>query len=573
MIKASHIIESISQIIVLNERNIINTDQVDAWVDDYVKDTNKPEIKKWLQTRLRKYIINDMPGEHPLTKADWEENPDMFDEPWMVQALDRGETLYYINLDGQEDFFNGTLPHILDYFEYILSHNDVPWDLQIRDLTSISVEDAIEKSQEWTKWLNKTSGQTEGTEGVREVLRVDGYRWVELTTQAALDYEGNGMGHCVRSYGGRVERGECRIFSLRDSSNEPHVTIEISDNEMKQIQGKQNKPPIEKYWGATVEFLNYGLDKGLFQRISSNSYLYDIEAIFYKGRVYNYDYETAPPEARQFLKERKLKKCYTNNDLRGMKSVLETGVDPSEVILTMGGPGRDHSLFRDAMTPGADDEILRLMIKYVKDVDIPDDYGRCAFYATALNLSGSSRGDSGAGFYIKILKLLLEYGANIDRIDPTHRKTALEASTNSMETSLFLVRSGADIEKTGGALPDPLVFVWSSRDYYNLVLEALDRGIDVNIKDGVGCNLLFDAVARSKPNLKYISELLKRGIDINSIANKVTPLQYAAYHGAGLSVLELLLKNGADPDLGDPNYLRHSSKEIVDLFRRYGAKI
>jgi hypothetical protein len=42
----------------------------------------------------------------------------------------------------------------------------------------------------------------------------------------ALKYEGDTMGHCVGSYCDDVARGRSRIFSLRDSKGEPHVTIE-----------------------------------------------------------------------------------------------------------------------------------------------------------------------------------------------------------------------------------------------------------------------------------------------------------------------------------------------------------
>jgi hypothetical protein len=42
----------------------------------------------------------------------------------------------------------------------------------------------------------------------------------------ALKYEGETMGHCVGSYCPDVLEGKSRIFSLRDSKGEPHVTIE-----------------------------------------------------------------------------------------------------------------------------------------------------------------------------------------------------------------------------------------------------------------------------------------------------------------------------------------------------------
>jgi hypothetical protein len=52
----------------------------------------------------------------------------------------------------------------------------------------------------------------------------EGYK----TLEDALKYEGDTMGHCVGGYCPDVVAGNSRIFSLRDSKGEPHVTIETS---------------------------------------------------------------------------------------------------------------------------------------------------------------------------------------------------------------------------------------------------------------------------------------------------------------------------------------------------------
>jgi hypothetical protein len=49
----------------------------------------------------------------------------------------------------------------------------------------------------------------------------------EQTLKDALKYEGDTMGHCVGSYCPDVMEGKTRIYSLRDSKGEPHVTIEV----------------------------------------------------------------------------------------------------------------------------------------------------------------------------------------------------------------------------------------------------------------------------------------------------------------------------------------------------------
>jgi hypothetical protein len=52
----------------------------------------------------------------------------------------------------------------------------------------------------------------------------EGYKALE----DALQYEGNTMGHCVGGYCPDVSAGRSRIFSLRDTKGEPHVTVEVN---------------------------------------------------------------------------------------------------------------------------------------------------------------------------------------------------------------------------------------------------------------------------------------------------------------------------------------------------------
>jgi len=122
----------------------------------------------------------------------------------------------------------------------------------------------------------------------------------------ALDYEGKTMGHCVGGYCPDVISGKSRIYSLRDAKGEPHVTVEVeptqkiseemqykhrekindkiidyfADNpnadsdealsyalstmkddfppRIKQIKGKGNARPIEKYDPYTQDFVKGG---------------------------------------------------------------------------------------------------------------------------------------------------------------------------------------------------------------------------------------------------------------------------------------------------------------------------
>jgi hypothetical protein len=113
----------------------------------------------------------------------------------------------------------------------------------------------------------------------------------------ALKYEGEQMGHCVGGYCPDVEEGSSRIYSLRDSKGQPHVTIEVEPHtegfdllvnddvasqigakqtgRIVQIKGKGNKKPADKYLPFVQDFVRGGQwsDVGDFK----NTGLRDIE--------------------------------------------------------------------------------------------------------------------------------------------------------------------------------------------------------------------------------------------------------------------------------------------------------
>lgn len=98
----------------------------------------------------------------------------------------------------------------------------------------------------------------------------NGFKWMKLTTATALNREGKLMGHCVGSYAKQVENNVTQIYSLWDSSNQPHCTIEIKNEEIVEIKGKQNQPVVERYWPYVHQFVfnsKLGVNKDEMQNI------------------------------------------------------------------------------------------------------------------------------------------------------------------------------------------------------------------------------------------------------------------------------------------------------------------
>lgn len=81
----------------------------------------------------------------------------------------------------------------------------------------------------------------------------------KLLTPEALVEESRQMGHCVGlgQYDARLKSGKVEILSLRSPRNKAHVTIEIevADNAVRQVRGKQNARPIAPYARKVREFL------------------------------------------------------------------------------------------------------------------------------------------------------------------------------------------------------------------------------------------------------------------------------------------------------------------------------
>ena len=167
--------------------------------------------------------------------------------------------------------FTGDLPedvvdeigHTVDYFA-TLEPND------LRKIYKEPYRVIKQKVQEWDREL-AASATDSGKEDVEKkklalgkdykvIKQVGGMKWVKLLTPESKDVEGEFMGHCVG--GGGYENKD--IYSLWDSKNRSHVTIEADDNKktIQQIKGKQNREPNEKYLPASIDFVANAMLQG-----------------------------------------------------------------------------------------------------------------------------------------------------------------------------------------------------------------------------------------------------------------------------------------------------------------------
>lgn len=198
-------------------------------------------------------------------------------------------------------------------------------------LDRMSLADVGGKAADWGRkmeeWAAEANRLKDWNKGVKEVIKQypEGGQWVELNPEALAD-EGEAMGHCVGGYCPSVESGDKRILSYRDQEG-PHITVELAkpqENmgtlrarmtpeqlqqldaipdmddwrkalkdfseanpapwEIRQIKGKGNRAPVEKYqpfaqdlvrnmgpWGNDIRDLhNTGLERYNGQLYSQN---------------------------------------------------------------------------------------------------------------------------------------------------------------------------------------------------------------------------------------------------------------------------------------------------------------
>lgn len=176
-------------------------------------------------------IINEIPDQH-LNRLP---NRKGFIK-WLANALENEED---VGLN------RAMWMHIRDIIDYVVG-DDV-------DLSSLgTLEEVYDDASYWHENQDFSGEHDPRREETNVIYDFgDGYTLVELE-QCDLGSEGAEMQHCVASY--KVDDGT-RILSLRDAQNKSHATIEINDENVRQIKGKQNQPPVEKYASKIREWL------------------------------------------------------------------------------------------------------------------------------------------------------------------------------------------------------------------------------------------------------------------------------------------------------------------------------
>lgn len=238
----------------ITEANLSNFDELISTINKVLDDRDVPaysgseanKVRSWF---TKKYVqaIKD----------------DEVDIPTQPHKYKEGEP-EWMNKTGVMDFTGELTAEIVDEIVHI---TDYFATLEPNDLRKIDREPykvIKQKVADWDREMKSTSNDQRNEDNLKKQLvpNVDykvvetlssGLKWVKLISPKSKDIEGDSMGHCVANDSYETED----IYSLWDSKNRSHVTIEANDRRktIKQIKGKGNKSPVEKYIPACVDYI------------------------------------------------------------------------------------------------------------------------------------------------------------------------------------------------------------------------------------------------------------------------------------------------------------------------------
>jgi hypothetical protein len=259
----------------LIERDVVNAGQLKKWVASISGRVRSDVSQKWFKSQLYQFLINRYASNKDVVQIRQAPpgSPD-----WLVQKIEAGGELF--NIEPSTEVSELAMS-VIDYINAWGEENPgreprMRW------------EQAAAQAVDWHKEMKNVSVSAEENDrDVAEIATIyefpDGFKWVDLTTEACLKREGGRMGHCVGGYGAAVKEGTTKIFSLRNAKNLPHATLEATSDEptviasaddrqrdmfgdgatlppleIQQIKGRSNKPPVTKYVPYVKEFLEWG---------------------------------------------------------------------------------------------------------------------------------------------------------------------------------------------------------------------------------------------------------------------------------------------------------------------------
>lgn len=263
----------------LFEFNVINIDAIEKFIEEQLPTIAYEPCRKWFFSAVRKFLINDERSNSRITTISSNAPEWLKKKHEQNKEENKPDDFYYFHLDNN---IKQRLGHVIDWLNSLYETSNTPIintdpnfqakqnlvklaQKYLNSLSSLDIKNLISDKQEkvkhhvedWFEAKNLLVSNINTGEGEEEIKTYNnGVRWVKLVSQQALDIEGKKLGHCVGGYWDKVKSGSTIIYSLRDNKNNPHVTVEVSNDKLVQVKGKQNQAPVAKYVPYVKDFLN-----------------------------------------------------------------------------------------------------------------------------------------------------------------------------------------------------------------------------------------------------------------------------------------------------------------------------
>ena len=234
-------------------------------------------LNQYIKLRVREYLLNQN-NEPAFISVD----KNRTDLPgWAYRVFERGENIYQFDGTKMSDKLREDIITVRDYlYDFAGQYVDkvietakktekkpkIRYDFLKTTNEYDTFDKALTAAKNWHEHMSEElAKRNRGRElfekslkGAKYVMDLpDNMFAYQLTTEEALDFESEYMGHCVGKggYDAGVKNGLIKIYSIRDERGEPHATLEVRGNEVHQVKGKQNKSPIRKYIPAIKHFI------------------------------------------------------------------------------------------------------------------------------------------------------------------------------------------------------------------------------------------------------------------------------------------------------------------------------
>jgi hypothetical protein len=228
------------------------------------------------------------------------------------------------------------------------------------EIKKLTLEKAREKSERWHR--QQFASQEEGgtyklSPDSPDAIKTGPFAWVPVY-KADAKTEGKKMQNCIGSF--CRPSADLKIFSMRNKFNNPHVSLSMSNENgiwaIREIKGKQNKLPADKYTPFVLEFADKVLQKGAGIRPGSDFWRLPIDfddyIQFYTGDI------TGDRNILNKITDETLNAVVQRNGLGRVDENIINRLTPETVIqLLENNPAAANSQFWD------DSEFLMLIIK------------------------------------------------------------------------------------------------------------------------------------------------------------------------------------------------------------------